>query len=196
MAAEFMPRVLIVDDSLEFRESIAARLQKSGHEVKFASDGSEALASIQHEPVDLILLDYHMPVWDGVESMVLFKHNRVKSPVIAYTCKDRRSTSPFESVMLTLGTVASIRCSEGTEELIDAAEQFLSPGGNVRNSVVQISEEVVGGYPSLVDWTKVRMLTFNGLKVSIVLQGEKSLEYTFESRDQMDKVLNVWFRNA
>ena len=191
-----MPRVLIVDDSPDFRQSIAARLQKTGHEVGFAGDGSEALSYIQREHVDLILLDYQMPVWDGVESMVLFKHNRVKSPVIAYTCKDRRSTSPFESVMLTLGTVASIRCSDGTDELIQAAEQFLSPGGTIKPKIVPHNEHLPEGLPRVVDWSRVRMLTFNGLTVSLVLQGEKNLEFTFGSRDEMDRVLNTWFQNA
>lgn len=190
-----MPRVLIVDDSPDFRQSVGERLRKTGHEVAFASDGSEALTQLQRQPVDLILLDYHMPVWDGVESMVLFKHNRVKSPVIAYTCKDRRSTSPFESVMLTLGAVANIRCSQGTEELIDAAEQFLSPGGTRKSSIIPI-EQAVEGYPTSIDWSRVRMLTFNGLTVTIVMQGEKSMEYTFGTREEMDRVLNIWFRNA
>ena len=170
--------------------------KKTGHEVRFAGDGSEALMQIQREPVDLILLDYHMPVWDGVESMVLFKHNRIKSPVIAYTCKDRHSTSPFESVMLTLGTVANVRCGDGTDQLIEAAEQFLCPGGKANGSGILTTVMPIEGYPGVIDWTKVRMLTFNGLKVTIVMDSETSREFTFKSRDEMDKVLHIWFRSA
>jgi CheY-like chemotaxis protein len=198
LPAENMPRVLIVDDSPEFRHSIGARLERTGHEIIFASDGGEALAHLQRENVDLILLDYHMPVWDGVESMVLFKHNRVKSPVIAYTCKDRRSTMPFESVMLTLGTLANIRCDDGTEELIEAAEQFLSPKTSESKSgkdATGKSQTPVNGYPKSIDWRKVRMLSFSGLKVTLVLE-EESLEYSFDTRERMDDVLNKWFRNA
>jgi hypothetical protein len=67
-----------------------------------------------------------MPLWDGVETMVLFRSRDVKIPVIAYTCKDRKTTSPFESVMTTLGTVASVRCADGVDELISTTEKFLN----------------------------------------------------------------------
>ena len=187
-----MPRVLIVDDSADFRNTVGARLKQTGHEVSFAGDGSEALGLLQKQPVDLILLDYHMPMWDGVESMVLFRHNQIKSPVIAYTCKDRHSTSPFESVMMTLGTVARVRVSEDPEELVKKAEEVLMPERN-RNGGV--GEDVVPlGYPAEIDWERVRMLNFDGLTVTLVFEGEQTQQFSFETRDQMDRVINAWFK--
>ena len=37
------------------------------------------------------------------------------------------------------------------------------------------------------------MLTIDGLKVSILLEGEKSPQEVFGSREQMDHVMSAWF---
>jgi two-component system, OmpR family, response regulator len=59
-------RVLIVDDDEELR--LLCRLCLEAHgafEVLCASDGGEALALAEKEPLDLILIDLFMPGMDG-----------------------------------------------------------------------------------------------------------------------------------
>ena len=53
--------ILCVDDQVEFLESIQALMEREGHRVLSASDGAAALAILDNEPVDLLLLDYFMP---------------------------------------------------------------------------------------------------------------------------------------
>jgi len=63
-------RVLIVDDSSVMRKIVARSLQQAGltiTQVLEAGNGSEALAVVQREKVDLILCDINMPVMDGLE---------------------------------------------------------------------------------------------------------------------------------
>jgi two-component system, chemotaxis family, chemotaxis protein CheY len=63
-------RVLIVDDSSVMRKIVARSLQQAGliiAQVLEAGNGSEALAVVQRERVDLILCDINMPVMDGLE---------------------------------------------------------------------------------------------------------------------------------
>ena len=57
--------ILVVDDDEENRELLTRRLAREGHRVKTAEGGLEALAILQDEPVDLILLDVMMPDLDG-----------------------------------------------------------------------------------------------------------------------------------
>jgi class 3 adenylate cyclase len=57
--------ILVVDDDRENRELLARRLARDGHRTRMASGGTEALAILQAEPVDLILLDVMMPDLDG-----------------------------------------------------------------------------------------------------------------------------------
>jgi CheY-like chemotaxis protein len=62
-------RVLVVDDDVEIRESIAEVLAEAGYDVALAANGREALEEMARTPVCAVLLDLMMPVMDGWELM-------------------------------------------------------------------------------------------------------------------------------
>src|SRR3990172_4155600 len=62
-------RVLVVDDELHLRLSLAEILRRRGHQVEEAGSGDEALNLVQSAPFDLMLLDMVMPGMSGVEVM-------------------------------------------------------------------------------------------------------------------------------
>lgn len=49
------------------REFLAKALRKAGYYVVAVGDGLEAMESLEHEPVDLLLADVVMPGLDGIE---------------------------------------------------------------------------------------------------------------------------------
>jgi two-component system chemotaxis sensor kinase CheA len=57
--------ILVVDDALTVRELQRSILERAGYRVRLASDGTEALAALIGEPVDLVLTDVEMPKLDG-----------------------------------------------------------------------------------------------------------------------------------
>jgi CheY-like chemotaxis protein len=57
--------ILIVDDHEDTAESFARLLGLYGHQVSFAVSGPKALAAIQQQEPDIVLLDLHMPGMDG-----------------------------------------------------------------------------------------------------------------------------------
>jgi diguanylate cyclase (GGDEF)-like protein len=61
-------KVLVVDDSKMIREMAAECVHSMGHEVIFAEDGEQALAYVQKNSVDLILMDVEMPGMNGLEA--------------------------------------------------------------------------------------------------------------------------------
>src|SRR5579884_585392 len=63
-----MPKILIVEDNEENRDSLSRRLQRRGFEVVTAEDGKAGLAAAQAEKPDLILMDMNMPELDGWEA--------------------------------------------------------------------------------------------------------------------------------
>ncbi|MBI5512958.1 MAG: response regulator [Deltaproteobacteria bacterium] len=62
-------RVLVVDDEPNVVETISAVLRRKGHRVSNAADGAEALAQVQAERFDLVLMDVRMPGMDGVSAL-------------------------------------------------------------------------------------------------------------------------------
>jgi two-component system nitrogen regulation response regulator NtrX len=61
--------VLIVDDEPSIRSSLGGVLEDEGYEVITASNGHEALKTIDEELPDLVLLDIWMPGIDGIETL-------------------------------------------------------------------------------------------------------------------------------
>ncbi len=59
--------ILAVDDTTESLALLHALLTPAGYEVRPADSGELAIASLQHRPTDLVLLDIRMPGMDGLE---------------------------------------------------------------------------------------------------------------------------------
>ena len=59
-------RVLVAEDHPINLKYMAILLEKMGHDATFCENGEEALQLLQRQPFDVVLLDYHMPVLDGL----------------------------------------------------------------------------------------------------------------------------------
>ena len=77
-----MDNILIVDDEHSIRESLQGILQDEGFRTAFAASGEDALAIIQSENPDLVLLDIWMPGIDGLETLKRIKQLRKNQLVI------------------------------------------------------------------------------------------------------------------
>lgn len=86
---EPMLKVLVVDDNPINLEVTAATLEGFGCEVEIAENGAEALGRITEHPgrYNLVLMDWHMPVMDGVEATKRIRSSPQSAllPVIALT---------------------------------------------------------------------------------------------------------------
>ena len=60
-------KIMVVDDDPEMLKVTKLILESQGYQVSTASDGEEALAKIEEEKPDLLILDLLMPVMDGFE---------------------------------------------------------------------------------------------------------------------------------
>jgi len=64
---EHIPTVMVVDDSITVRKVTARLLERNNMNVMTAKDGVDALALLQEQVPDLMLLDIEMPRMDGFE---------------------------------------------------------------------------------------------------------------------------------
>lgn len=85
---ELSGSVLVVDDN-EINRLLASKvLGKWGLKVCFAENGQIALHKVQQEHYDLVLMDLHMPVMDGMESSKAIRElggYYAKMPIVALT---------------------------------------------------------------------------------------------------------------
>ena len=77
--------VLLVDDEAEFLETLTKRMKKRGVSVSGVSSGEEALAALDQNPADVIVLDVRMPGMDGIETLREIKNRYPLVEVIMLT---------------------------------------------------------------------------------------------------------------
>ncbi|WP_045465027.1 ATP-binding protein [Vibrio hyugaensis] len=79
--------ILIVEDTESNQLVIKLILNKLGHNVCIANNGSEAIQFLEQDSqaVDMILMDVSMPVMDGITATRLIRKKRISIPIIALT---------------------------------------------------------------------------------------------------------------
>lgn len=132
-------RSLIADDDPVSRHLLEAFLVKLGYEVVVACDGAEAEAVLEQEDAPkLAILDWMMPVMDGVELCreIRRRPERPYVYIVLLTAKDRRQdilqgleagaddylTKPFDAQELKARVRAGRRILDLQDELIRARE--------------------------------------------------------------------------
>jgi len=78
-------KVLIVDDEEDFATTLAERLTLRGYDVRVEKDGEAALAALDSDPPDVVVLDVKMPGIGGFEVLSRIKVERPQLPVILLT---------------------------------------------------------------------------------------------------------------
>ena len=118
-------RVLVVDDSALMRKYIRQILEDDGHfEVRTAREGRDALEQVRNYPPDVVTLDIHMPVMDGLTCL---SHIMVEHPcpvVMLSSLTERGALATFEALEL------------------GAVDYISKPGGTVSLNVKDIGPEI------------------------------------------------------
>ena len=68
-----MALILLVDDESAIVETLAEVLRWNGHQVVTASNGQLALAAMRQQRPQVVLLDYMMPVLDGLQTLTVMR---------------------------------------------------------------------------------------------------------------------------
>jgi DNA-binding NtrC family response regulator len=78
-------KVLLVDDEVDFLDTLSERMRTRGMEVATSSSGVEAFKKVEQEAYDVIILDLMMPGVDGLEALKILKAKRPELQVILLT---------------------------------------------------------------------------------------------------------------
>jgi DNA-binding NtrC family response regulator len=77
--------VLVVDDEAVIRRSLRRRLRYEGWTVFEAASGPDALAALDRDPCDLVVLDIKMPGMDGMEVLRRIRAEKPSVAVVMHT---------------------------------------------------------------------------------------------------------------
>ncbi|HEY5506037.1 MAG TPA: sigma-54 dependent transcriptional regulator [Coriobacteriia bacterium] len=131
-------RVLIADDEKNMRWVLAESLAAEGYEVIEASDGKEALAAVEEQHPDLMVLDHKMPAPDGMEVLRRIRAKGETFPIIMLTAHGNVTTAveamkagateyltkPFDLAELKLRIDKAISVSELSSEVVRLREEL------------------------------------------------------------------------
>ena len=81
-----MYKILVCDDDKEIVEAIEIYLTQEGYHILKAYDGIEALAILEKEEVNLLILDVMMPRLDGIRATLKIRENN-SLPIIILSAK-------------------------------------------------------------------------------------------------------------
>jgi CheY-like chemotaxis protein len=92
---ETMPLcILLAEDNIDNQKLIARMIKKLGHEVDTVTNGKQAAEAVSTKLYDVVLMDLHMPVLDGLEATRLIRQMpQERSPrILALTADAMQET--------------------------------------------------------------------------------------------------------
>jgi two-component system sensor histidine kinase/response regulator len=119
-------RVLLAEDNPINRELAVRLLSKRGHSVTVAANGKQAVAAVESESFDVVLMDVQMPEMDGFEATAaireLEKARDKHTPIIAMTAHAMKGD---RERCLAAGMDAYISKPIQFDELLEVTESFV-----------------------------------------------------------------------
>ena len=85
MSSQKKIKLLLVDDEIDFLQTIAERLTLKDFDVITASNGSEAIAAAEKDLFDVALVDFQMPGMDGSQVLKTLKDRHTYLEIIMLT---------------------------------------------------------------------------------------------------------------
>ncbi|AER21921.1 TPA: response regulator transcription factor [Streptococcus suis] len=133
-------RILVAEDQAMLRDALCQLLgfQDAVEAVLQAENGSQAIALLEKEPVDVVLLDIEMPEKTGLDVLEWVRGQAlpVKADVDAYVLKERS----IADLMRTIETVLAGR-KEYSPELMDILLTQRSPLTNLESQLLKLVAE-------------------------------------------------------
>ena len=81
------PSVLVTDDSASWRTAVVETLARAGFRTLQAACGEEAIEVVHTEWIDIVLIDFHMPRLDGIQTLRIIRSRGNWQPAVMMTAR-------------------------------------------------------------------------------------------------------------
>ncbi|MBI3268644.1 MAG: sigma-54-dependent Fis family transcriptional regulator [Planctomycetes bacterium] len=156
MTVRRIPAILIVDDEVDFRETVAEKLGLSGYRVKTVGDAAAALAAVREEHFAVALVDIRMP---GMDGLALLRALREAQPVLEVLMVTGHGTIETAVEAMRAGAHHFLTKPVKLAELEVAVQKALEKGRLAKDSLLRRQErawsrvhgDIVGGSAAIRD---------------------------------------------
>ena len=186
-------RVLVAEDHPVNRQYMAALLEGMGHEAHFAANGLEAVQAVREQRFDVVLMDLHMPLLDGVGATLsiraLSDGAAATVPIIALTADAYAQT---RERCLMAGMNDFLAKPVSPERLTAMLRRLFGGAGSAEAAPASSREQPAAAAPLLLDRATLDAATraVSGERLSQLLQG------FFDEGPQMVQRLRVALRDG
>jgi PAS domain S-box-containing protein len=172
-------KILVVEDNADSRKLLVKQLRSTGHEVKDAVNGKEALAKALSDPPDMVVTDILMPVMDGFQLCIEWKQNDVLKniPLVFYSAT--YTSDEDEQFAQVVGADAFIRKPTDPDVFLRILFEVVKKAGSGNLNRPKINPPQQLDY--LMDHNKILLTKLNN-KVA-------QLEMEVRQRQQAEKTL-------
>jgi CheY-like chemotaxis protein len=122
--------ILIVEDHADARQALVKLIKRVGHEVIGVADGAQALLFVRTTLPELIILDYDMPIVDGLEVLrqLRAEPRTANVPVVFFTAA---SSGLMREQAMAAGAQEYIRKgSMDWMQIVACIERYVRPNGD------------------------------------------------------------------
>jgi CheY-like chemotaxis protein len=167
-------RILLAEDSLVNQKLAVALLERHGHDVRVVNNGREAIAAVESDEYDLVLMDVQMPKLDGFEATAAIRAREKDTgrhiPIVAmtahalkgdrelclesgmdeYISKPIRAASLFRTIQRVVDP-SRFQTPEHDSPTVVNWDEALDALGGDREILKILTESVVGEAPVMLD---------------------------------------------
>jgi YesN/AraC family two-component response regulator len=121
-----MAKILIIDDDNQFRKMLCQTIEKAGHTVSEAVNGTKGVESFQQTPVDLVITDIVMPDKEGIETIMEIRRMAPSIKIIAVSGGGRIGSDSYLDLARKLGAVETFSKPIDRKKLVETIDKVLS----------------------------------------------------------------------
>jgi DNA-binding response OmpR family regulator len=179
-----MTTILVIEDELSLRETLAYNLTRQGHTVETASEGFSALEKARTIQPDLLILDIMLPGLDGIEICKTLRRENFTAPILMLTARD----SEIDRVVgLEVGADDYLSKPFSMHELLARVKAQLRRTQSIRDALEKINSTPIAQthiFGGLVINTTRHEVSLDGATLSLKPQEYELLLFFAEHRGQ------------
>jgi two-component system alkaline phosphatase synthesis response regulator PhoP len=195
MTAEKKASILLVEDEENLHEALKLNLELEGYDVTSALDGTAALAALQGEYFDLIIMDVMLPEMDGITVTETIRISNNEVPILILSA---RNSSADRVLGLKKGADDYLTKPFNLEELLLRVHKLINKNKKLQDKSTVDDTYSFGG--NTVDFKAQEATRADGEKIQLSKKETMLLKLLIENKNEVvprEKILqSVWGYNV